>query len=247
MPGLTLKKLRLYELFAKFAIGMLINMETLEYFLEEERKYVASHNGMDSIGIGVDEETGEILLDLDEDPLSFLMKRPFEKYSKASTFYIDETSKYNLSPVERTILSMFFSDCSAEFRDDLYYGDIPELVKKMMEILNVVVGKAPISKHDKLFRFCNDADNVNIATGDILNVKHNLTCTAENWNQNDVNVYVIQTLPTNKTRAHDLYKIYNKANEYQVDFLRNTSFKVTRIEQNGNSDGKLYYLLELPN
>ena len=40
--------------------------------------------------------------------------------------------------------------------------------------------------------------------------------------QKNANVYAIRTLPPNKTRAHDLYKIYNKnkAEEYQVNFKK---------------------------
>lgn len=218
-------------------------MDKLKYFLEEEKKYSASHEGIDSMWY--DEGNGEMNLDSDENSLGFLKKRPFEKYSKASIAHINEASKYNLSPIERTILSMFFGDCSAEFRDDLYHGDIPELVKKMMEILDIVVKKAPITDHTNLYRVCNDNDDVNISIGDILTVRHNLTCSAKDWNAKNANVYVIRTLPPNKTRAHDLYKIYNKAKEYQVNFLRNTCFKVIKVVPNGNFGEMMFYLNEI--
>ncbi len=218
-------------------------MDDLNYFLEEENKYNASHKDIDIMWY--DEENGEMNLGFD-DSLDFLIKKPFEKYSKASAAHINETSKYNLSPIERTILSMFFGDCSAEFRDDLYYGDIPELVKKMMDILDDVVKKAPTTEHNFLYRVCNDYDDVKNSVGDVIHVKHNLTCSAENWNAKNANVYVIRTLPPNKTRAHDLYKIYNKAKEYQVNFLRNTCFKVTELIPNGNYGEMMFYLDEMP-
>lgn len=81
--------------------------------------------------------------------------------------------------------------------------------------------------------------------GDVIHVKHNLTCSAKNWNAKNANVYVIRTLPPKETRAHDLYKIYNKADEYQVNFLRNTCFRVTGVVTNGKYGEMKFYLDEM--
>ena len=225
-------------------------MKPLKYFLQEENKYNESHNG-DNITLDFGEESGGILWDAEDELLYFLRKRPFEKYSKASLEHIDETSKYGLSPIERTILSMFYGDCSAEFRDDLYRGCVPIFVMNMMEVLDSVVRKAPTTKHNILYRFCHDSDKIDMEEDEDIVFAFNLTCTADNWAKvwppKESKVYIVYPLQNEFTRGHDLYKIYNKANEKQVDFLRNTKFKVAKVKNLNDIDSKLIYLNELPN
>lgn len=58
-----------------------------------------------------------------------------------------------------------------------------------------------------------------------------------------MDVYVITPLPNGETKAHNLFDIYNHAGE--VDFLRGTTFKVTKVENTKGSEYKKYYLTEL--
>lgn len=55
----------------------------------------------------------------------------------------------------------------------------------------------------------------------------------------------ITPLPNGKTRAHNLYEIYEHGDEKQVDFLRDTSFMVTKVEETKGTPYRKYYLKEL--
>ena len=61
--------------------------------------------------------------------------------------------------------------------------------------------------------------------------------------------WIITPLPPHQTRAHEIYHIYNHGDdcdnaEWQVEFERNTSFKVTRIVKGKSFD--TVYIEELP-
>ena len=82
--------------------------------------------------------------------------------------------------------------------------------------------------------------------GDVITFPYNLTCTNFDWHQDkDKNVYVITPLPDGNTKAHNLYEIYEHGDEKQVNFLRETSFKVTKIEKTKGSDFVKIHLEEI--
>lgn len=141
---------------------------------------------------------------------------------------------------------MYYAEHSAKFRDDYYHGEIPEVVRQMFIGINNVVSKAPQNKDKILYRFCHDEDPKGMKVGDVVNFPYNLTCTNFDWNQAKYkNVYVITPSPNGKTRAHNLYEIYEHGDEKQVDFLRDTSFMVTKVEETKGTPYRKYYLKEL--
>jgi len=202
-------------------------MKDIEYFLYEEDKY----NDVKRDDFGVfDEELNEFVFD-EDDPLSFLKERPFHGiYEKAIDYIRENTKGFCLSEAEMTILGMFYAKWSAPFRDDYYTLSIPELALNMFEVLDSVVSKAPVTENKLLYRFCVDEDRNDFKVGDSITFSYNLTCTADKWNRNDNNIYIIHTLPVNKTNAHDLYRLYRHGNEKQVNFLRGTKFLIVDNE-----------------
>ena len=56
---------------------------------------------------------------------------------------------------------------------------------------------------------------------------------------------MITPLTNGKTKAHNLYEIYEHGKEKQVDFLRDTSFMVTKVEETKGTSYRKYYLKEL--
>lgn len=85
-----------------------------------------------------------------------------------------------------------------------------------------------------------------MVVGEVVCFPYNLTCTNYDWHQEkDKDVYVITPLSNGKTKAHNLFEIYEHGDEKQVDFLRNTSFKVTKVEATEGTAFKKYYLSEL--
>lgn len=56
---------------------------------------------------------------------------------------------------------------------------------------------------------------------------------------------MITPLQDGNTKAHNLYDIYEHGQEKQIDFLRGTSFKVTKIEKTKGTPYKKFYLSEV--
>lgn len=154
--------------------------------------------------------------------------------------------RFGLTKAEQVLLNMYYDQHSAKFRDDYYHGIIPEVVQQMFIGINNVVAKAPQNKDKILYRFCCDEDPKGMKIGDFVNFPYNLTCTNYDWNQAEYkDVYVITPLTNGKTKAHNLYEIYEHGKEKQVDFLRDTSFMVTKVEETKGTSYRKYYLKEL--
>ena len=213
-------------------------MKDIQYFLSEEEKYLASSQAEPELVWNEElEEFG-----FSYDPLSFLGKKPFQSFQHNN---IDKENRYGLTDVEKMILTCFLGNISYAFRDDNYYGEVPDIVHEMQIILNSIINKAPKFNGNILYRFTKTGDKTNFEVGDIYQPCHSLTTTTEDWKQNRSDVYVIKTLPENETQAHCLYMIYNHGQETQVNFLRGTSFEITDIEPIEGSEYKRIYMSEI--
>lgn len=81
--------------------------------------------------------------------------------------------------------------------------------------------------------------------GDIV-VLYNLIYVNYDWHQEDnENVYIITLLKEDKTKAYNLSEIMPYEDENQVDFLRNTSFEVTKIIETKVAPYRKFYLQEI--
>lgn len=184
----------------------------------------------------------------DDDRAEFLVDKPFSKHLKHGESIYGKEETYGLTKAERMLLSMFYNNYSSKFRDDYYLDreNMPEVISEMFVGINNVVAKAPLNKDKVLYRFCKDEDKKDMGVGDVVCFPYNLTCTNYDWHQEKYNnVYVITPLSKGKTKAHNLFEIYEHGDEKQVDFLRNTSFKVTKVEATEGTEFKKYYLSEL--
>ena len=215
-------------------------MKDIKYFLEEEYKYCQ-----------IEREEVEVWNEEIQDwdykriPLDFLRQKPFQREYGNITYKKKQTKGYNLSDAELTMLGLFIMHHSQFFRDD-YYDVIPEIAKNMFEVLDVSVSKAPITEHKILYRFCQVEDKYDMKVGEVLFIPHNLTCTSDKWDRNDRDIYIIQTLPHDKTHAHDMYKMYpHNENEHQINFLRGTKFLVTAIKDIFGTEYHEFYMEEL--
>lgn len=128
----------------------------------------------------------------------------------------------------------------------------PELRSKIAKYVdlykakNPVVAKAPLNKDNVLYRFCKTTDKDNMKEEDVITFSYNLTCTNFDWKQEkDGNVYVITPLTGGKTKAHNLFEIWEHGDEKQVDFLRGSTFKVTKVETIPGTEYHKYYLQEI--
>lgn len=219
-------------------------METnnLQYFLDAEEAFCKEHP--DYGDYFWNEKSGEMDVVGSDDRLSFLMDKPFSEHSNLKAIGNEEL--YGLTDAERVVLLLFYGKYSAQFRDDYYYRGTPELAQDLMKVLDSLISKAPQNKDKVLYRFCHHMDRVDMKIGDVVTFLYNLTCTNFDWHQDDrKNVYVITPLSEGKTKAHNLFEIYEHGDEKQVDFLRGTSFLVTKIEQTEKSKFKKIYLKEI--
>ena len=215
-------------------------MKNISYFLDEEDKY----NQTESIDNEVwDEEVQN--WNYKRIPFAFLRSKPFRRSYNNIAYLKEHSEGYDLSDSELTALSMFIMHCSAPFRDDYYGEPIPELALNMFEVLDSVVSKAPATQSKTLFRFCVDEDRHDMKVGDIITFPHNLTCTTDRWDRKDNNIYIIQPLHHDKTRAHDIYKIYpHNEKERQVNFIRGSRFRVMDIENIDGTEYHKFYMIE---
>lgn len=217
----------------------------IEYFLEKEQEFCNEHP--DYGAIFFDPEIGEMSEVGINDRNNFLSDKTISSYYSQLGSFIGNEEQFNLSDAQRVVLRMFYCKDSVLFRDDYYYEGKNDIVQNLLDTLDSVVEVAPLNKDKLLYRFCVDQDNTNMKKGEIVTFAHNLTCTNYDWGQgNSKNVYLITPLAEGKTKAHNLYEIYEHGDEKQVDFKRGTSFKVAKVEETEGSPFKKIYLEELP-
>lgn len=221
----------------------MVETKDIQYFLKAEQDFRDEHPNYGEIYFHKLYGMCEIG---DDDAASFLISKPIATCDDSCSKIIGNEEKFGLTKAEQVLLNMYYAQHSAKFRDDYYHGKIPEVVKQMFIGINNVVAKAPLNKDKVLYRFCCNEDPKEMKVGDVVNFPYNLTCTNFDWNQAKYkNVYVITPLPNGKTRAHNLYEIYEHGDEKQVDFLRDTSFMVTKVEETKGTPYRKYYLKEL--
>lgn len=217
-------------------------IKDIQYFLDKENEYISKHNNEEKIY-----EHGTGIIDADfYNPESFLKDGKIKWHYNGLKGYIENEEFFKLTEAERVILRMFYGNMSCFFRDDYYHPSIPEIAEELFKVLNSVVLKAPQSKTSTLRRYCVPQDKTDFLEGDIFTVAHCLTCTEDDWKQEDrKNVYIIEPLKDGSTKAHNLYAIFEHGDEKQVNFTRGTSFKITKVitQKNGL---KLIYMKELP-
>jgi len=222
-----------------------MDTKDITYFLNAEQEFCNAHPTYGKMSINKDSEMTFIGLD---DRAYFLIGKPFAKYYHHTNKIIENEEVYGLTLAERVLLKMFYCEHSVEFRDDYYYDkkNIPQVISEMFNGLNNIVKKAPLNNDKILYRFCCDYDPNDMKVGDVITFPYNLTCTNFDWHQDkEKNVYVITPLPDGNTKAHNLYEIYEHGDEKQVNFLRETSFKVTKIEKTKGSDFVKIHLEEI--
>lgn len=221
----------------------MVETKDIQYFLKAEQDFRDEHPNYGEIYFHKLYGMCEIG---DDDAASFLISKPIATCYDSCSKIIGNEEEFGLTKAEQVLLNMYYAQHSAKFRDDYYHGEIPEVVKQMFIGINNVVAKAPLNKDKVLYRFCCNEDPKEMKVGDVVNFPYNLTCTNFDWNQAKYkNVYVITPLPNGKTRSHNLYEIYEHGDEKQVDFLRDTSFMVTKVEETKGTPYRKYYLKEL--
>lgn len=122
------------------------------------------------------------------------------------------------------------------------------LNKALIENLDSALKKIPANAHSVLY--ANDGffryDN---KIGDTFTIKGYFTTSKDDFDNANQTKWIVKPLPQDKTKAHEIYRIYNHGDtcpypEWQVEFERGTSFKITDIKKGKKYD--IVYIEELP-
>ena len=219
-------------------------VKDLKYFLEQEDEFCKKHPEYGQLFYDV--SIGELIKCGIDDPLNFLSDKVISNTLDTLGKPVGREDELGLTSIQRVLLRLLYCQHSYLFRDDYYHNSFNECVQNMLDTLDDMISKAPITTSPILYRFCNEFDRANMEEGDIITIPYNLTCTNFDWHQEkDKNVYIISPLKNGKTRARNLFEIYKHGDENQIDFLRGTHFKVTKIEDTEKTVFKKFYLEEI--
>ncbi len=122
------------------------------------------------------------------------------------------------------------------------------LKKALIENLDSALKKVPANTHSVLY--ANDGYlRYDYKVGDIFTVMGFFTSSKDDFDNATQIKWVIKPLPQSKTKAHEIYRIYNHGDnlpfpEWQVEFERGTRFKITDIKKENGYD--VIHIEELP-
>lgn len=162
-----------------------------------------------------------------------LIEESFEKYKEKN----EVCTKYGIDELEFLAIYILESEYCRFIQEAAYYPQLENPISSMLiKALDSAVIKSPQTTHSILFRQEN-YDNEVYKVGREFCKKGFFTTSRDNFENSDF-VWHITPLKTEFTKAHEIYKILNHGSncdkpEYQVEFERNSWFKVTKIEEIG--------------
>lgn len=213
---------------------MCIQKFTLEYLLKIEEEYCNTHPQSCFCF-----ETKEKY-----DPMDFVHAKPFSSHLKDITEgkgLPEETiQKYRITLLEQIIFRMMICRYSGYFRD----GDC-EVKRIMIATWEKLLKKMPQCTDTAVRRYLKSHDRIDFKKGDLWKCPFSLTCTTNEWPLNDNEcLYEIHLLDNENTKAKNVYEIYNHGlecdnPEFQVNFPKNTSFRIIDIQDMINGGTKI--------
>lgn len=220
-------------------------VKDLPYFLDEEDNFCRKHPDYGEMFWDPEiEEMSEIGIN---DQLNYLKDRIFSRTRDTIHEPLGRECDLGLTDAQRVLLRLLYCQHSYIFRDDYYYEGITDFVSNLFDTLDDLVRKAPVNTDPILYRYCVEYDMSEMVVGDVITIPHNLTCTNYDWGQEEYkNVYVINPLNREETKAHNLFEIYRHGDENQVEFLRGSKFIVETIHDTEGTAYKKFYLREIP-
>lgn len=153
--------------------------------------------------------------------------------------YEENCKQYSITKTEFFVYALMTGCFYSEIQTPLVRGSKPnKFIKKCHKLYDSLLAKIPKTKHEIVYR--NEKyiplfsyEEAYKSKKSIL-YKHYLTSSKDDF-KGKVQL-VITPLPYEKTKAHNVYLIYNHGEasettpEYQINFERNTSFIVDKIE-----------------
>lgn len=157
----------------------------------------------------------------------------------------DAFIKVGCTPCESLVLHSFLNNESCLYRRDSYHGHIPPFADSMCKILDNALEKMPCCDSVELYRVCVYGDRENFEVGEVFAPMYSITTSSDStWQVMSENRFVIKPLSQCKTKARAIYRVFNKADEFQVSFLSSAKFVITSIDDWGERK-KAFYMEEI--
>lgn len=193
------------------------------------------------------------LCNISDANVDFLRDKPFANWWKimqdGKGLTQETRKKFNITDAEELVFWLMIGKESLYFREDK--GN--ECRRKMIDIWERFLSKTPNCESIVVQRYLKFHDRMNFKIGEIWECPFSLTCTTNTesyWPLNDnESLYEIHLLNNGNTKAKSVFEIYNNGidcdnAENQVNFPKNTKFKIEDINEIGNG-GKRIILHEI--
>ena len=212
---------------------MCVQKFILDYLLKQEEEYCQNHP-----------QTFAFFAEQVYDPKDFLIEKPFNTHIQAikegKGLSKETIQKYRITFLEQIIFRMMICRYSGYFRD----GDC-KVKRIMIATWEKLLNKMPQCTDTAVRRYLKSHDRIDFKKGDLWKCPFSLTCTTNEWPLNDNEcLYEIHLLDNEKTKAKSVYEIYNHGiecdnPEFQVNFPKNTSFRIIDIQDMINGGTKI--------
>ena len=146
----------------------------------------------------------------------------------------DIIDQNELTESELFVMFMMLTKNYDEIQQCASSGKGSQFAKECVRLFDSFLSKVPRSKSDMFYRVDQYQRIENFINNSTYDCNHYLTASTicpdfKNY-QNEVK-YVICRRLIGKTKAHEVFKICNANNEFQVNFERNTKFEIDYVDK----------------
>ena len=157
-----------------------------------------------------------------------------EYVGKFKNEYEGIIARYDLNESELFVMFMMLTKNFDEIQQCASSGKGSQFAKECVRLFDSFLSKVPRSKSDMFYRVDQYQRIENFINNTTYDCNHYLTASTicpdfKNY-QNEVK-YVICRRLIGKTKAHEVFKICNANNEFQVNFERNTKFEIDYVDK----------------
>ena len=157
--------------------------------------------------------------------------------------------EYKITDIEYLAVLLLCGNQAKLFQKCRIEKRIPnELELALSSLLDSVLEKMPPSEFECLVRYDCYSDISNYKENEIITIDYYLTTTIKDMSVADTKIiWVITPLPKNETNARCIYPIRDIEGvpEYQINFIRETKFKIDRIKPVESESYFLMYVTEV--
>ena len=157
-----------------------------------------------------------------------------EYVGKFKNEYEGIIARYDLNESELFVMFMMLTKNFDEIQQCASSGKGSQFAKECVRLFDSFLSKVPRSKSDMFYRVDQYQRIENFINNTTYDCNHYLTASTicpdfKNY-QNEVKFVICRRL-IGKTKAHEVFKICNANNEFQVNFERNTKFEIDYVDK----------------